>query len=496
MFAQNHYSYKDNTGHFNPIIWDMNMAFGGFPFAGAGGTSMGSLTIAQMQQFPFDHHATDTFWPLINAVQANATYKRKYVAHMRTILTEFFTNNAYLSMASQLQTTIDTAVQSDTHKFFSYTQFQNGIDSLTDLGSYKIPGIKMLMNARATYLQSTPEFSAVTPFISAISSSVVSPVINTNFDMNATVGNVNANGVTLGYRFDKTQKFEKVAMYDDGAHNDGAANDDVFGVSLTMQGGTMQYYIYAENNNAGIFSPERAEHEFHILSASSQVPTAGQLVINEVLSENVNNEQDEYGNTEDWIEVYNNSNQLLDLSGVYLSDNLSNLNKWKFPASTTINPNSYLTIWADDDSSQQVYHTNFQLNKDSGMVILSNGSAQILDSISFANQSANISFGRYPNGTGNFIPMNTTYGYNNNNFALSIATIVKENDFNLYPNPATDNIVLEFDGEKSIAVYTIQGKQIYSGKGNKKQCINTFTWGNGIYIVKCGYKMQKLIIQQ
>jgi spore coat protein CotH len=32
VFAQNYYLYKDQTGHFNPIIWDLNMSFGGFPF--------------------------------------------------------------------------------------------------------------------------------------------------------------------------------------------------------------------------------------------------------------------------------------------------------------------------------------------------------------------------------------------------------------------------------------------------------------------------------
>lgn len=32
-FSQNYYLYKDNSGHYNPVVWDLNMAFGGFPFA-------------------------------------------------------------------------------------------------------------------------------------------------------------------------------------------------------------------------------------------------------------------------------------------------------------------------------------------------------------------------------------------------------------------------------------------------------------------------------
>ena len=41
----------------------------------------------------------------------------------------------------------------------------------------------------------------------------------------------------------------------------------------------VQYYFYAENMDAGIFSPERAEKEFH------QLPVVGGLVINEIMAE-------------------------------------------------------------------------------------------------------------------------------------------------------------------------------------------------------------------
>ncbi|MFN6039452.1 MAG: CotH kinase family protein, partial [Bacteroidota bacterium] len=61
VFAQNYYLYKDNTGHFNPVVWDLNMSFGGFPFVGSGATSMGSLTVANMQQLPANFHSTDIY---------------------------------------------------------------------------------------------------------------------------------------------------------------------------------------------------------------------------------------------------------------------------------------------------------------------------------------------------------------------------------------------------------------------------------------------------
>src|SRR5678815_4800594 len=68
VFCQNHYLYKDSYGYFNPIIWDLNMCFGGFPFAGSGATSFNLLLITGEQQMSPLLHAGDTYWPLINAV--------------------------------------------------------------------------------------------------------------------------------------------------------------------------------------------------------------------------------------------------------------------------------------------------------------------------------------------------------------------------------------------------------------------------------------------
>lgn len=495
VFAQNHYVYKDNTQHFNPIIWDLNMCFGAFPFAGAGATSMGALTVSGEQQFAIDNHATDTYWPLINAIHANATYKRKYIAHMRTILNEYFANPVYETLAAQFRTTIDTAVQSDINKFFTYTQFQQAMDSSTQQGTYFVPGIKQLMNARVSYLQSQPEFIAATPLITSITSSVVNPVFASNFTITANITNALNTDVWLGYRFDKTLKFQKVIMFDDGAHNDGAANDNVFGVELTMQGGQMQYYIYAQNANAGIFSPKRAEHEFHILNATSSLPAAGILVINELLASNTTHSVDEYNQREDWIELFNNSAQLLSLDDIFISDDINTLNKWQFPAGTTIQPYGYLTVWADDDQSQQVLHANFSLNKDSGILILSN-TTSVLDSISFYNQQSDTSFGRYPNGTGSFVQMNTTYAAVNNNYPLSVTQMQKVEGFVMYPNPTNGLINIRTTQSNTINVFTIQGKLVLNKKIQQGVTqIDISNWTSGVYFVRCGSITSKLVVQ-
>ena len=57
----------------------------------------------------------------------------------------------------------------------------------------------------------------------------------------------------------------------------------------------------------------------------------GQVVINEFLASNLISVQDEYGDYDDWIELFNPTEDPLILSGYYLSDDMGNLNKWVFP---------------------------------------------------------------------------------------------------------------------------------------------------------------------
>lgn len=271
VFAQNYFLYKDNTGHYNPIMWDMNMSLGGFNFSGSPGNGMGTMTLANMQQLVPDYHATHADWPLIKAIMGNAMYKRMYMAHFRTIVNEQFAEGYYETLASNLKATVSAAVLSDPNKFFSNTDFQNGMTADVTVNGRIVPGIKNLMSARVTFLQSNADFMLTAPTISTITCSNYSPSSGSVVQMSVTA--TNATAVYFAYRNDSTSKFSKTAMFDDGLHNDGAANDQVYGISFTMGSDYAQYYVYAENASAGLFSPARAEHEFYDLPGNVPVIT-------------------------------------------------------------------------------------------------------------------------------------------------------------------------------------------------------------------------------
>ena len=77
-----------------------------------------------------------------------------------------------------------------------------------------------------------------------------------------------------------------------------------------------------------------------ILIPSSVLP---QLYINEILASNVNTGYDTLSNNfNDWIEIYNDSDQSVDVGGFYLTDDMSKPTQWQFPSDrpdeTTIDP--------------------------------------------------------------------------------------------------------------------------------------------------------------
>ncbi len=125
-------------------------------------------------------------------------------------------------------------------------------------------------------------------------------------------------------------------------------------------------------------------NEFMASNGSRQPLGAGELL-------------DADGDSSDWIELYNPTGRIFDLSGWYLTDSADNLTRWQFPNGTRLNPNAYLVVFASgkDRTSGQL-HTNFQLAAAGGYLALvkSDGST-VADEYSpaYPEQLTDISYG-------------------------------------------------------------------------------------------------------
>ena len=490
-FTQNYYLYQDQNNRFNPIVWDLNESFGTFNQTGT--INLNSTTTKQ--QMTHLLHASDSQWPLIQQLLSIPTYKKMYVAHMRTMLNENFGNNSYLTNAQALQAIINTTVNADVNKFYSYAQYQSNLTTDVTGGMTSAPGITNLMNGRNTYLMSQADFTATPPTISSITPSSVTPALNSNVDITANVTNTNTNAVYLGYRYSVSDKFTKISMFDDGNHNDGVSGDNIYGANIPVNASYVQYYIYAENNSAGMFSPERAEHEFYSLFAIIPTINTGDLVINEIMASNSATAADASGEFADWIELYNNTNNFLSLNNLYLSDSYTNPLKWAFAENATIAPNDFLVIWADNDTLESGIHSNFKLSSTGERLILSYANGNVLDSITFGAQISDFSFLRCPNGTGNFMISDASFsGFN------CIQGLNEENQalFNVYPNPNDGTFYISSAAKiENLIVYNAYGQVV---KVNQKGENGLFEIkleapSAGIYLVGINNQFKKVIIR-
>jgi hypothetical protein len=491
-FTQNYYLYRDETKRFNSIIWDLNMSFGSFTQVGVGIPS-DSLSLAKLNPFV---HETNISKPLISKLLSNPRYKKMYIAHLRTMLNEQIKSGFYKTYGESLRATIDNAVKTDPNNLSTYARFlTNFYYGSAGTGPSNPTGIVSLMENKIKYLDTLSVMKLTPPSISQNLFTEANIGSITNITTN--VSGHNSSGVYIGYRTQIGGAFKREVMYDDGLHNDGGANDGIFGIGLKMTTTIIEYYIWAENDVAGIFSPQRAEHEYYRIDA--KLTPSANIVINEIMASNTKTAKDNKGEYDDWIELYNKSNVAVNIGGWYLSDDLTKPKKWTIPNNTTIPSKGYLVIWADESESQStstILHTNFKLSASGESLRLYDKSGAVVDQMVFGNLAADISFARRPNGIGSFIVQAPTFGINNDNNLTSVSDLDKSVSMNIYPNPVlnnTLNINIDSDLKYEVRVFNSLGQIVHIDKVEKETAIDVGNWNSGVYLVKIGNQSRKVV---
>ncbi|MCQ2959349.1 MAG: Ig-like domain-containing protein [Bacteroidales bacterium] len=147
--------------------------------------------------------------------------------------------------------------------------------------------------------------------------------------------------------------------------------------------------------------------DYSIKAVFESRSTEKNLYINEFLTANTTDILSPIGEHEDWVEIYNAGTTSVNLAGLYLSDDRTNLGKYQIPYtqldSTFIDAKGFVVFYADKDSNEGALHLPFKMDKSGGVIILSqkstNGTYTVLDSIHYEKQNADVSYGRYPDGT-------------------------------------------------------------------------------------------------
>ncbi len=231
---------------------------------------------------------------------------------------------------------------------------------------------------------------------------------------------------------------------------------------------------------------------FSGLFLSAQSPNG--LVINEFQADNEEGPTDEAGQHEDWVELYNNSSNTINLNGLFLTDNPDNPAKWPFPENASIGSHAYLIVWLDEDQADGPYHASFKLSAAGEFLMLSDGAGGVRDSLTFGPQQPTATYGRYPNGTGAFTLL--VPSYNASNSTVSAQEPVQP-DWKIVPNPASQAFTLQCDKPLGkIRIMDSSGRQVYESRTiDTHTSIQVKDWPKGIYTVRVRNSVSKLMVE-
>ncbi|HVO75662.1 MAG TPA: lamin tail domain-containing protein, partial [Ignavibacteriaceae bacterium] len=214
----------------------------------------------------------------------------------------------------------------------------------------------------------------------------------------------------------------------------------------------------------------------------------GGLVINEFMADNANTIADSAGDYEDWIELYNPTSEDIILSGLYLTDKVNNLTKWRFPGdSLKIKAGEHLLVWCDEEQKEGILHTNFGLSKEGEFIGLTySDGVTIIDSITFGPQRKDTSYGRYPDAGSawQFFP-EPTPGNSNVISSVSVRNYLPSDfELNAYPNPFNPETIIRYSiplTEKGLINVSLK---IFDVLGNEVAVLTDKKLSVGTYEVK------------
>ena len=387
-------------GRFHLLPYDSNETF---RYPGGGGPGGGSgVRVEGVKLSPFAGEENEAR-PLLNRLMANKNIRARYLAHVRTIVDEWFETDELEEAFGRFHSLIAENVKMDVKKLYSTDAFFSNLNVDEGSGRRPTPGLKSFLSARRNYFRQFPDFELAAPQIDAVSrvDYEQAPKAGQSIGITASItGDVAADEVILYFATNRNARFKSVPMAVAG--DTGVYRGDV---PPMPAGSEVFYYVEARRGSGPVASQFWPRNT--VLGAPSyrivaDDRSAASVVINEVMPSNVSSARDPQGDFDDWIEIHNPTDQELDLSGMYLSDNQNDLRQWAFPDGSKILPKGYLLVWADGDVKKtRGYHAGFKLSGNGETILLvdtnERGNA-IIDQFTYAGVSKDESFGRISSG--------------------------------------------------------------------------------------------------
>jgi len=131
------------------------------------------------------------------------------------------------------------------------------------------------------------------------------------------------------------------------------------------------------------------------------------------------------------------------------------------------------------------------LSADQEEVYLTDPTGLVVDAVHYVNMITDNGFARVPNGTGAMQYQAHTYNTINQN-STGLSDVNTIGNMRVYPNPSNNRIYI-LGANESVSVFNMMGQKVFYNQEVKS--IDISNWKNGIYFVKSGNSVVKIIKQ-
>lgn len=242
--CHNYYLYRDTFGIFQPIIWDMNLCFGGFRFTGLGQP----VEVEELPAVsPFLHFKEQNKKrPLIVQLLKNSLWRKMYVAHFKTMLEREFLAERFEKRVRALHEEIRPLVAADSHFLYSTAVFEQNLEQSVRVHDSDIAGLLDLMQQRSEYLRNHPLMKLEGPSLEEVSPTVAGGMIQ--FAVSAP----EAEQVWLFHKSGSYHPWKRIALQADASGS--------WTTELPTEK-VQHYYLVAEGAKAATVYPERGSFD-------------------------------------------------------------------------------------------------------------------------------------------------------------------------------------------------------------------------------------------
>lgn len=469
------------TGKFEYLPYDLDNTFG---------IDWINSNMTERDIYNWSHESE---WrPLYNVLMKNEVLKNRFSYYLDALVSNLYHNSSISNFVIPKRELINDWVEQDPFKHldygFTHADFRNSL--FEGRGGHVVHGIIPFVDARRKSIQRQLDTHKIAPIVHR--NSIV--IDKQNFYLETVVES-------------DCPTIEVVFCY----KKSNASDEELNCLEMQVKGKPYNDFLdFSNHYEITLQDLAISEYDYFIRAtdidgSNGNYPSCGfrtfeinqekniTLAINEFMASNGNTYSDEWNDFDDWIEVFNYGNDSIWVGDLYLSDKTNNPLKWKMP-DAWIAPGEYKIIWADGETNQGIWHTNFSLSIDGEAVVIAsnNNGIGIIDIIEFDKQVRDVSFGRYPDANGPFGVMEPSPG-KTNNFITSSNSIRKHDltDLTLFPNPVHDYVYLDLMPEKleKIEVINIAGQTVNmldtTTKGGNVR-LDVSSLKSGVYFIKIG----------